>query len=262
VRPYPINSLQRGIDRTRTKGWARPDTMFDAINCWVTVGRSARPRPGSAGDARLPAGTIGLTTFHGKLVVFADHAVDLSAFPKYELEILTFPGTAGPTLAAIHFAQPFLGFLYVIAEWSDGSVYHYWLREPSIWQANTIYRFGDLVQPTVPNGFVYEATRLLPADPVWTPDSAVQIGDRREPTVPNSFTYEVIDTIGLNPRTSMTEPDWPTQPDAIINEDADFDATVPPPGSGTSNTTPPSSVTDRYGSGPDAPTSGRNEQVP
>lgn len=262
MRSVAINSLKKGIDRTRVKGWADPEALFNAVNMWVTVSLSARPRPGTVIDAILPAGTIGLTTFRGKLVVFSDHEVDLTGFDQYELEILTYPGTAGPSLFKIHFAEPFLGFLYVSAEWSTGEVFHYWLREPSTWEANKIYKFGDLVQPSTPNGFVYEATRLLPADPVWTPNSAVVVGDRREPTVPNSFTYEVIDTIGTNPRTGTTEPDWPTEADAIINEDADFDATVPPAGGGSSDTTPPSSVSDRYGTGPDAPISGRNEQVP
>lgn len=260
MRAVALNSLKNGIDRTRIKGWAKPDTLYDAVNCWVTVSLSALPRPGTVIDAQLPAGTIGLTTFHGKLIVFSDHLVDLSAFPKYELEILTYPGAAGPLLHKIHFAEPFLGFLYVAAEWNTGEVFHYWLREPSTWQADTIYKFGDLVQPTVPNGFVYEATRLLPADPVWTPNSAVQIGDFREPTVPNSFRYEVIDTIGDNPRTGTTEPIWPETDGAVINEDANIDQTTPPVGTGSSDTTPPSSVTDRYGSGPNAPTSGRGQE--
>lgn len=265
MRAVALASLKNGIDKTRIKGFAKPDSLFDGLNMWVTVSLSARPRPGTVIDSvaddgssfQLPAGTVGLTTFKGKLVVFADHVVDLSAFPKYELEVLTYPGTQGPTLYKIHFAQPFLGFLYVSAEWSDGSVYHYWLREPATWEANKIYKFGDLVQPSVQNGFVYEAQRLNPADPVWTPDTQMQVGDRREPTTPNSFTYEVIDTVGDNPRTGTTEPIWPETDGAVINEDANIDQTTPGGGGDGSSTTPPASVEDRYGSGPNAPTSGR-----
>jgi hypothetical protein len=259
VRPVPLNSLKDGIDKTRVKGWAKPDTLFDATNCWVTVSLSARPRPGTVIDAVLPTGTVGLTTFRGKLVVFADHEVDLTGFDQYELEILTYPelNPDGASLLKIHFAEPFLGVLYVVAEWSDGRVVHYWLREPTTWQADTIYKFGDLVQPSTPNGFVYEATRLNPADPIWTPNSQVVVGDFREPTTPNSFTYEVIDTIGTNPRTGTVEPIWPETDGATINEDADSDQSTPPAGGSGSSTTPPQSIQDRYGIGPNAPTSGR-----
>lgn len=273
MRAVALTSLKKGIDRTRIKGGAQPDTLFDGVNMWVTVSLSARPRPGtriaSVSDTptpvySLPPGTVGLTTFEGDLVVFADQLIDLSDYPGFRLEILNHPNAANlaptPNLVKIHFAEPYLGFLYVAAEWSDGSTFHYWLREFTTWQATTVYRFGDLVEPTVPNGFTYQATRLNPANPVWTPDTAVTLGDIREPTVPNSFQYEVIDTIGTAPRTGTTEPTWPTTAGATVTEDANFGPQAPPAAGGSGDpTAPPQDIIDRYGLGPNAPTSGRTQ---
>jgi hypothetical protein len=267
MRTVALTSGKAGINRYRTKGGAKPDTLYDLRNAYVTISGSFRPRPGTVidslaeGATSLPPGTTGLTTFRGKLVVFADHLIDLSGYPGYELEILTYPNAedleAPPTLEKIHFAEPFLGYLYVAAEWSDAQVFHYWLQAVGTWAPNTVYLFNQLVEPTVHNGFTYRANRLGPANPVWTPDTAMAIGDIREPTTPNSYQYIVEDTIGSNPRTSDTEPAWVASPGALVNEDADFGATVPPPTGGTGGTsTPPQEVRDRYGLGPEAPTGG------
>lgn len=257
MRGVNLTSGKGGIDRTRIKAGAKPDSLYDGLNCWVTVSLSFRPRQGTVIDAQLPSGTIGLTTFEDKLVVFSDHEVDLSAFPGYRLEILTYPGgnATAPSLYKIWFAEPFLGWLYVAAEWSDGEVFHYWLQQVRTWQPDTIYLFNDLVQPTVPNGFTYRANRLGAANPIWQPSTAYQVGDVVEPTVPNSYKYEVVDAIGTNPRSGTVEPTWLTTPGALVNDDADIVATPDDTtgGSGSPNQ-PPQDVIDRYGQGPNAPT--------
>lgn len=267
---FPITSIKGGINRYLVKAGAKADTLFDAVNCDVTITGRARPRYGTVLHSRaaettvyrLPPGTKGLTTYKDKLVVFSDQQIDLSAYPDYQCEILTYPGATEiddpPTLQRINFAEPFLGYLYISATWSDGQTFHYWLQEVKVWEPNKVYLFNDLVRPTIPNGFTYRANRLNPAGALWRPNTAYDMGDVVEPTTPTSFDYEVVDTVGINPRSGPTEPKWGTTPGALTNDDAEIDPTDPDEtgGDGTTNQ-PPQDVKDRYGEGPDAPTSGR-----
>lgn len=265
MRQETITSAKAGMDRYRVKGGASSDTLYDFLNGYITVAGNFRPRPGTvidsvstAGAAKLPPGTKGLTTYKGKLVVFSDQFVDLTAYPKYQCEILTYPDTTAnplPTLARIHFAKPFLGYLYVVAEWSNGQVFHYWLQRVSTWEPNKIYLFGELVQPSVPNGYTYRAGRLGAANPVWKADTAYTLGFVVEPTKPNSYKYEAVELIGDSPRSGTTEPSWVASPGALVNDDANFGIEAPDEDGGSgSDATPPQEVIDRYGLGTDAST--------
>jgi hypothetical protein len=270
MRQETITSAKAGINRYRTKGGASKETLYDFLNGYVTVAGSFRPRPGSVidslaeGATSLPPGTVGLTTYKDKLVVFADHEVDVSGYAGYAVELLTYPGAhlleEPPTLVDIHFAEPFLGYLYVAAEWSDGEVFHYWLQRVSTWQPNTVYMFGELVQPTTPDGYTYRAGRLNPANPLWRPDTAYALGFIVEPTEQNGYQYEAVELVGDSPRSGATEPAWIASPGALVNDDADFGVTVPDEAGGDGgDSTPPQEVIDRYGLGPQAPTN-REEQ--
>lgn len=251
MRAVALTSAKGGIDRTRTKGGAKPDTLYDGVNCWVTVSLSIRPRPGTNVDVTLPPGTVGLTTHAGKRVVFSDEYIDLSSFPNYRLEILTHPTDQATELVAIHFAEPFLGFLYVVAQWDDGAIFHYWLETADVWQADTAYAAGTLVAPSTPNGYYYRANRLTPAGVTWAPDVARADGDKVEPTVYNNYEYTVIETYGDNPRSGSVEPVWPTIPGATVVEDTQGNAPTTPttPTTPTGDTTLPPAVIDRYGTG-------------
>ncbi len=255
-----LTTGREGINRYRIKGGAKPDTLFDLKNAYVTVSGTIRPRPGTRIEAVLPEGTIGLTTFKGKLIVFADHFIDLSAHVGFQLEILTHPNIedddTGVVLRAIHFAEPFLGYLYVVAEWSTGEIFHYWLEDSASvrWQANHVYMLHERIGPEIPNGLSYRATRLGPPGVVWEPDMEVQVGDIVEPTVFNGFEYEAIEVYGDVPRTGTTEPAWVAEVDALVNEDADVaPGTVPVTGPTSGGNLPPQDVLDRYGIGPNAP---------
>lgn len=240
-----LTTGRQGIQRFRVKGGARPDTLYDALNCYPTISGSMRPRPGTVVDTLLPEGTIGLMTYQQRLHVFADHAVDMSG-TNVGLSVLTHPYEPAARLVKIHFAEPFLGFPYVVAEWSNGGIYHYWLQQQGNWQANHVYIAGEVVQPATDNGYVYKATRLDAPNPTWEPGRVVQVGDILEPTVPNGYMYEVIDAAGDNPVTGASEPVWAAQTDALVFEDvttgssSNTDPSTAPP-------TVPPNVGDRYG---------------
>jgi len=148
-------------------------------------------------------------------------------------------------LKKIHFAEPFMGAPYVVAEFENGGVYHYWLQPGVKWEASKAYKAGDLVHPSVPNGFVYRATRAGNANPPWAPNvprydgTGPEAASVIEPTVYNDYFYTCTAVTGATPRSGTTEPAWPTDEGATVIESTDNapDVVIP-----TSTPTPPSSV--------------------
>ncbi|MDQ7996063.1 MAG: hypothetical protein AAGC76_09430 [Luteibacter sp.] len=191
-----------------------------------------------------------MCAFAGKLHVFATQPIDPGS-DLFVVNILRHPNSyyAGG-LKQIHFAKPFLGYLYVVAEFADGGVYHYWLQSPSVWQANTIYGLDELIQPTTKTGFFYKTATKSTA-PAWASGQPKSIGDVVQPSTPNGWEYVVTDVTGT-PTTGDTEPSWPTLEGAQVFEGTDT-TTVPSSelsGSGSSGSSSPGqSVVDRYGDG-------------
>lgn len=216
-RSITLTAVKAGITRLREKGGATPDSLYDLLNGYVNAARIPQSRPGSAHDQALPAGTKGLAVMADKFVVFAKSLVTV-ANPAYRVEVLQHPDPASTAdLADIHFAMPFLGFLYVVAEWSDGVIRHYWLQSATAWSADTVFTVGVQVQPIVPNGWLYSAQRIGAANPTWTAKKGISNGDVLEPTVANGFKYTAAVT-GTGPTTGLTEPTWPTTDGATVVE--------------------------------------------
>jgi hypothetical protein len=268
MRSVPLTTIRGGINRLRTKGGARADTLYDLLNGYVTEAGTVLVRPGTERMAELHPRTRGLCAFGGKLYTFCDVPVEVPE--GYMLAVLTHPAppdsgdywySADPygalaevPIKTIHFSEPFLGGLYVVAEFdvdTDGDgvddVFHYWLQPGTPWEAETQYSAGDLVEPSVPNGFLYRASRLGDPYPPWQPDEPRYdgIGDAYaqsiiEPTVANGFYYVCVETKGLNPRSGTVEPTWPTFKSGVVIErtdtglppDVPIDSPPPPPAGG------------------------------
>jgi len=243
-----LNASTGGINRLRIKGGPKPTNLYDLVNGYVDASGAPTSRPGTVQDIALPEGTKGLAAFNGGLVVFS-HLPLSTGNPKYTVETIGHPTIPTAPLLEIHFAGPFLGYLYVVAEFVNNDVFHYWLQQRTPWAANTVYREGDVVEPTTPNGFAYRATRLTPAGVAWAPDVARTVGDKVEPTVSNGYEYTVIDTYGANPRSGSTEPTWPESDGATVIEDTDGVLTSTPTSPTDPSTTLPEDVEDRYGTG-------------
>lgn len=254
MRSVSLTSAKTGIQRLRDKAGARPDSLYDLVNGWVTAALSVKPRPGTYLEHELPAGTVGLTAFAGKLYVYASSVIAMTD-SRFELAVLKHPTLPEQTLVAVHFAEPFLGYLYVVGEFQNGDVFHYWLQPVEPWTAETNYCLGDVIEPTTPNGYSYRATRIGPPNQTWLPNETRNIGDLREPSVANCFYYEIVDILGVAspiedvPGASV-EPTWIAEDGAIVYEDVGGTNETPAapivtdPGTGT--TTPPESVLDRY----------------
>jgi hypothetical protein len=254
MRDIPLTVIKGGINRLRVKGGARPDSLYDALNCHVTAAQTVIVRAGTVRQNALPSGTKGLCAFEDKLHVFADSVIAVS--DPYVLHVLAHPTDATQTLKEIHFSEPFLGFLYVVAEFTNGDVFHYWLQSSGPWQANHIYHAGDLVEPTTPNGLAYKATRIGAPFPSWAPNVPRNIASTGvaasiiEPTVYNDFFYTAIAVSGDNPASGTIEPTWPTSEGATVVEETDTITA----GSPTATPAPPNNTVgqgtiDRYGNG-------------
>jgi hypothetical protein len=257
--PVALTTVKGGINRLRVKGAASKDALYDLVNGYVTSAKTVKVRPGTFRRASV-ANTKGLCSFDGSLHVFAAETVAVPA--GYTLNILTHPAGSNEDgsaieLSEIHFAAPFLGFLYVVAEFEDadfdhglGNIFHFWLQTGDVWEANTVYKLGDIVTPSTPNGRAYQATRLTAPFPSWKKGVERELGDIIEPTVYNDFYYTVVEVIGDNPVSGQTEPVWPTADGEQVAEDSasEFDGltgTTPQP---DPDAAPSPATQDRYGS--------------
>ncbi len=249
MRPIPLTVLKGGINRLRTKGGARADTLYDLVNGRLTDAGTVKCRPGTIRIATLNALTKGLCAFNDTFHVFCHVVVAVPA--GFTLKIIVHPDATAAVpivLSRIHFAAPFLGFLYVVAEFEDGNIYHYWLSSSGTWTANTVYSNGDIVEPTVPNGLAYQAIRINSPYPSWAPNVIRTDGDIIEPTVYNNYFYTVVETLGDNPHSGDTEPTWPTTSGAQVTEDSNGLLDNPPDITQPPALGVPVIVSDRYGS--------------
>ena len=226
MRQEALTTIKGGLNRLRTKGAALKDSLYELKNGYVTVERTVEVRPGTILEHTLPAGTLGLVAYNSKFHVFASDDVSGIDTDNFTLHILRAPD--GEDLTTIHFAKPFLGALYVAAEFADGDIYHFWLQDPDAWAASTTYDANKIIEPTTENSYVYRATRLGPPYPKWTPGAPLTVGDKIEPTTYNGFYFEVVAVNGDNPRTGTTEPDFDVTEGAIVVETVDTTDNVNP----------------------------------
>lgn len=151
---------------------------------------------------------------------------------------LTTPGTvtlAPIPIKEIHFAAPYLGGIYVAAEFDVtdqtilaqyGNTYHFWIQSSSggdnsnTWVKNTDYQIGDVVIPSTVNGLTYVASRRYPPNPLWSANTVETVGNVVEPTTANGFQYTISSVLGTNPTTSGTEPTWPTSDGGVVKENS------------------------------------------
>jgi len=244
-----LNASKGGINRLRTKGGADPNTLYDLVNGYVDQDGVPRSRPGTKNRNTLPTGaTKGLCAYDGKLIVFSHEPQTIAAStPVVECEVLKHPNTPDLPIKEIHFAGPFLGYLYVVPEFVNGDVFHYWLQRGTTWEPGKIYLPGALVTPTDPNGIAYQLDSGTEQFQVWVRNVARALGDKVVPTVDNGYSYTVTDVFGPAPRSGATEPSWPASSGATVFEDSDVANPTPIPGEQSGNQLPPD-VTDRYGS--------------
>ena len=192
MKAITLSAVNQGIQRLREKGSADPKTLYDLENGYVAIDGSIKQRPGTELAYTLPSGTLGMCAHDGDLVVFSTSPKACPAGTR--CEVITHPFFPSQGLTYIHYAAPFLGYLYVVGEFENGDVYHYWLQAANEWEASTTYKEGQIIVPSTPNGLGYKAHRVLPKYPTWVPGMEVTLGDKIEPTTANGYYYEATET--------------------------------------------------------------------
>lgn len=231
MRAVTLSAQKAGISRLRDKGGASPQTLYTLLNGYVTTAKTLRARPGRTKVATAQPGTVGLTAFNSQFYVFAS-TLFAQIDPDVTCVALPHPSNPARTLARIHFAQAFLGRLYVAAEFDNGEIFHYWVTNAAAWQASTVYGYLQQVQPTTSNGFYYEASNVSTVIS-WSSGVTIVVNDERQPKVYNGFKYRAITVTGTAPvNTSETEPVWPTVEGGTVVEYS-YGGTLP-------SSTPPS----------------------
>lgn len=236
VRSVTLNASKAGMTRLRDKGGASPETLYELTNAYINASRSPTQRPGTTWTYQFGANTHGLVAFQGIFYAFTDNPSAVVSTGNYRVVLLRNPvaGSAA-TLAKITYAVPFMGYLYVVGIYSDGTAHHFWLQNPAAWTANTTYATNTLVQPTVPNGYYYRALPLnIP--PVWQPHTQYIVASQVQPSKYNGFYYQCLNVSVLFPPTSgPNEPAWSTSLGGITLDFSAGNATTNP----TQVNTPP-----------------------
>lgn len=251
MRPSPLYNLKQGINRLRIKGGANPSSLFDLLNGWITVDGSVNPREGTIRAATLNGNTKGLMADNGIFNVFS---ITQQAVPSgYVDNLLVNPNDASQALVTIWFAKPFMGFPYVVAQFANGDIFHYWLQNAGNWAPNTVYTNSTLILPlTAQTGLAYLAQRVSAVNPAWQPETGIALNAVIEPTEYTGFQYKAVAVAGASPHTGQSEPVWPIVSAGTIQEFGDFDTSSTDAGT-TQGTTPSTAqplsttITDRYG---------------
>lgn len=219
-RPFALTAVKAGISRLTEKGSPNKDSLWDLFNADVNAARKPCIRRGTVTDTVLPAGTKGIVSFQGKLVVFASELVVMTD-PDYVCQVIPHPTDTSLDIEDVPFAAALLNVLYAVVRFENGDVFHYWLRSFPGWTAGQAFLIGGLVQPTTPNGYLYRAARLSGPRAVWAPRVARALSAEVEPTVYNGYYATVTAVYGPAPASGTVEPTWPVIKGAEVAEVSD-----------------------------------------
>ena len=231
--PYPLAEQVDGMSTLRVKGGASSKGLQLLKNGWITSARTMQARPGADFDRTMPVGSHGVIGFADKFHTFSSAPI-ANSDPVVDVDILLHPTGGAAGIKEIHKAFVYLGRLYVVAEFTDGVVQHYYLEDPSEWTANTGVEEGEAIQPSNPNGYYYE-NLTASTIPAWQSNVQVAIGQSRQPRTANGMRYTITASTGNPPPyTGNTEPAWPTiVGNTIVERRYVTDNVQNPPGSST-----------------------------
>lgn len=123
--PYiSVSDFKFGMDRRRPQIAGLPGTLWTLKNAVITRGGDVERCRKWVDEYSLPAGTSGLAGLRGVPYVFGKAASVAGMPPAISYQQLNYGGAA--TLSKIHDAKAFNGKLYVISEWSDGNIRHFY----------------------------------------------------------------------------------------------------------------------------------------
>lgn len=176
-----------GLDRRKGKASSEPNRLRVLTNAYITTGKQVQKRQVLQRVATLEAGTVGLRAAHGKLNTFYESGTITHAKTLFQAQKIPHPSSS-QAVAKVHYCDSFAGYLYVVAEYADGSIWHLYLDDDGAWQGATAYSVGDYVRPSTQNGYRYKVTAIAGSG----------TSGASEPTWPTTVGGTVIDNAGAN----------------------------------------------------------------
>lgn len=170
MRTITFDKFSSGLDRRKSRDTAGADALFEMTNAFVTAGHEIRKRGCAVVYASIEAGSVGLFSALGGLHAFVDDPGITHGDPLITAQHVPHPTNPLATLQRIYYCDAFQGYLYVVAQYDNGDIFHHYLDAGSssatpryaspAWTAATAYETTSphYVTPTVPNGFRYECT--------------------------------------------------------------------------------------------------------
>ena len=123
--PYlHIEDFRGGVDRRRRRYAGRAGSLWDLANCHITRGREIERRKKFVEEYTLPAGTFGFAGARGSLYVFGSAADPGVPSGVTYVRLQDPDGTK--TMSRLLDWDVFGGKIYAVAEYSDGTVHHFY----------------------------------------------------------------------------------------------------------------------------------------
>lgn len=118
-----VENLRFGMDRRRKRVSGVPGTLWTLKNGIISRGGDAVRAKKFVSKYTLPANTHGLCAVKGQLYVFGSIAAPtMPASVQYQ----RLQGVGAEAMVRVLDAKPFDGLVYAVAEFDDGSIYHYY----------------------------------------------------------------------------------------------------------------------------------------
>jgi len=119
-----INDFRGGLDTRRTRFTAPAGTLLELVNAHITQGGEIEKRKAFVPTVSLPPGTIGMAVLGGRAYVFGSD-VEPNLLPSsVSYQRLQHPSSL--ELIKVLRSEIYNNKLYVIGQFDDGSVYHFY----------------------------------------------------------------------------------------------------------------------------------------
>ena len=119
-----IADFKYGVDRRRERAAGVPGTLWSGVNCHITRGGDIERAKKFVPVYEDLEDTYGLEQVGGQLFVFG--SADLAASVPNGVQYQRLQAPSTPAMEHIHWSTVFDGKTYVIADYLDGSVYHFY----------------------------------------------------------------------------------------------------------------------------------------
>lgn len=125
---FIIEDFRNGLDSRRMPVLSVPGSVLELTNAHINRGGEIEKRLAFVEQVTLPVGTFGLLSVGSTLYTFGSDAsatFPVAAPSNLVYQQLAAPGSPAPVMAKVLHATAFSGKPYVVAQYDDGSIYHF-----------------------------------------------------------------------------------------------------------------------------------------